>query len=248
MIYICRMSEIVKPYKESTASKKEQVAQMFDNISHRYDFLNHFLSLGIDNIWRKKAVKLIRASNPKQILDVATGTADFAIETLSCKPENVIGVDISEGMLEKGRQKIKRKKLDDVIQLKYGDSENLPFEDDTFDAIIVGFGVRNFENLQLGLNEMKRVLKKDGQVAILELSKPKKFPIKHIYLFYFKFILPVIGRLFSKDSSAYTYLPDSVNAFPEGDKFLSILNELGYKEVKLKPLSGGIATIYSAFK
>tara|TARA_B110000438_G_scaffold218790_1_gene211684 strand:+ start:824 stop:1552 length:729 start_codon:yes stop_codon:yes gene_type:complete len=242
------MSDSVKPYKESSASKKEQVAQMFDNISHRYDFLNHFLSLGIDKLWRKKAVKLIRDSSPKQILDVATGTADFAIETLSCKPTNVIGVDISEGMLEKGRQKIKRKGLGDVIQLKYGDSENLPFEDDSFDAIIVGFGVRNFENLELGLNEMRRVLKKNGQVAILELSKPKKFPIKQLYLFYFKLILPVIGRLFSKDTSAYTYLPDSVNAFPEGDKFVSMLSDVGYNNVKSKLLSGGIATIYSAFK
>ena len=242
------MSDSVKPYKESSASKKEQVAQMFDNISHRYDFLNHFLSLGIDKLWRKKAVKLIRDSSPKQILDVATGTADFAIETLSCKPTNVIGVDISEGMLEKGRQKIKRKGLGDVIQLKYGDSENLPFEDDSFDAIIVGFGVRNFENLELGLNEMRRVLKKNGQVAILELSKPKKFPVKQLYLFYFKLILPVIGRLFSKDTSAYTYLPDSVNAFPEGDKFVSMLSDVGYNNVKSKLLSGGIATIYSAFK
>ena len=242
------MSDSVKPYKESSASKKDQVAMMFDNISHRYDFLNHFLSLGIDRIWRKKAVKLIKGSNPKHILDVATGTADFAIETLSCKPVNVIGVDISEGMLEKGRQKIKRKGLEAVIQLKYGDSENLPFEDETFDAIIVGFGVRNFENLQLGLTEMRRVLKKNGQVAILELSKPKKFHIKQLYLFYFKLILPVIGRLFSKDSSAYTYLPDSVNAFPEGEKFVSILSSLGYNDVKSKILSGGIATIYYAFK
>lgn len=242
------MSDSVKPYKESSASKKEQVAQMFDNISHRYDFLNHFLSLGIDKLWRKKAVKLIRDSSPKQILDVATGTADFAIETLSCKPTNVIGIDISEGMLEKGRQKIKRKGLGDVIQLKYGDSENLPFEDDSFDAIIVGFGVRNFENLELGLNEMRRVLKKNGQVAILELSKPKKFPVKQLYLFYFKLILPVIGRLFSKDKSAYTYLPDSVNAFPEGDQFVSMLSDVGYNNVKSKLLSGGIATIYYAFK
>ena len=151
-------------------------------------------------------------------------------------------------MLEKGRQKIKRKGLEEVIQLKYGDSENLPFEDDTFDAIIVGFGVRNFENLELGLNEMLRVLKKNGQVAILELSKPKKFPVKQLYLFYFKLILPVIGRLFSKDSSAYTYLPDSVNAFPEGDQFVSMLSNLGYNNVKSKLLSGGIATIYCAFK
>ena len=242
------MSQSVKPYKESKASKKEQVAQMFDNISHRYDFLNHFLSLGIDKIWRKKAVKLIKQQSPKYILDVATGTADFAIETISCSPITVTGVDISEGMLEKGRQKIKRKGLQEVVQLKYGDSEDLPFEDESFDAIIVGFGVRNFENLSLGLSEMKRVLKKNGQVAILELSKPKNFPIKQLYQFYFKVILPVVGRLFSKDSSAYTYLPDSVQAFPEGDEFGDILSSLGYNNVEIKPLSGGIATIYYAIK
>ena len=227
------MSQSVKPYKESKASKKEQVAQMFDNISHRYDFLNHFLSLGIDKIWRKKAVKLIKQLSPKYILDVATGTADFAIETISCSPITVTGVDISEGMLEKGRQKIKRKGLQEVVQLKYGDSEDLPFEDESFDAIIVGFGVRNFENLSLGLSEMKRVLKKNGQVAILELSKPKNFPIKQLYQFYFKVILPVVGRLFSKDSSAYTYLPDSVQAFPEGDEFGDILSSLGYNNVEI---------------
>ena len=185
------MSKIVKPYKESSATKKQQVAQMFDNISHRYDFLNHFLSLGIDRMWRKKAVKIISESNPKQILDVATGTGDFAIQTMSCNPDNVIGVDISEGMLAKGREKLVKKDLQKIIQLKYGDSEDLPFNENYFDAIVVGFGVRNFENLQKGLSEMLRVLKPKGKVAILELSKPKVFPIKQLYWFYFKFIFRI---------------------------------------------------------
>ncbi len=242
------MSKIVKPYKESSATKKQQVAQMFDNISHRYDFLNHFLSLGIDRMWRKKAVKIISESNPKQILDVATGTGDFAIQTMSCNPDNVIGVDISEGMLAKGREKLVKKDLQKIIQLKYGDSEDLPFNENYFDAIVVGFGVRNFENLQKGLSEMLRVLKPKGKVAILELSKPKVFPIKQLYWFYFKFILPVVGRFFSKDKSAYTYLPDSVSAFPEGDDFVKILSDVGYQSIDKKPLSGGIATIYYGFK
>ena len=242
------MSKIVKPYKDSSATKKQQVAQMFDNISHRYDFLNHFLSLGIDKLWRKKAVAIISDNNPRTILDVATGTGDFAIQAMSCNPENIIGVDISEGMLDKGRQKLEKRGLSSIIQLKYGDSEDLPFDENQFDAIVVGFGVRNFENLQKGLSEMLRVLKPNGKVAILELSKPKISPFKQMYWFYFKLILPVIGRFFSKDKSAYTYLPDSVSAFPEGDDFVTILSGLGYQSVDKKLLSGGIATIYFGFK
>ena len=242
------MNKSVKPYKSSDGSKKEQVAQMFDNISHRYDFLNHFLSLGIDKIWRKKTIKILKEGQPKEILDIATGTADFAIEAMRLNPDNVIGIDISNGMLEKGRLKINKKSLDKTIELKYGDSENLPFENDSFDAITVGFGVRNFENLNKGLSEIKRVLRQNGQLAILEFSKPKNFPVKQGFNFYSKYMLPFIGRVFSKDKSAYTYLPESVAAFPEGEDFKNILKDIGFTEIKLKRLSGGIATIYSAIK
>ncbi len=238
----------VVPYKEKNTGKKEQVAEMFDNISGNYDFLNHFLSLGIDIIWRKKAIKLLKKSNPKIILDVATGTADFAIQSLSLKPDQVIGVDISEGMLDKGREKIKKRGLEKVIQLKSGDSEDLPFEDNYFDAVIVAFGVRNFENLELGLSNILRVLKKNGQVVILEFSKPKKFPMKQLFSFYFKFILPVLGKLVSKDKSAYTYLPESVNAFPEGKEFNEILRKVGFEEVENIPLTFGISSIYKGSK
>ena len=242
------MSKIVKPYKESSATKKQQVAQMFDNISHRYDFLNHFLSLGIDRIWRRKAISILKKGNPGSILDIATGTADFAIEAIALSPKKIVGVDISEGMLEKGKKKINKLELDNIISLSYGDSENLPFDNESFDAITVGFGVRNFEDLNKGLSEIKRVLKKDGQLAILEFSKPKKFPIKQSFYLYSKFLLPFFGRLFSRDKSAYTYLPASVEAFPEGEQFKSILAQNGFSQINLKSLSGGIATIYSAIK
>lgn len=238
----------VVPYKDSDSGKKEQVAEMFDNISHRYDFLNHFLSLGIDKLWRKKAVKLMKARNPERILDVATGTADFAIQSMELSPASITGIDISEGMLDVGRKKIKKKGLDNKIELLYGDSENLPFEDDTFDAITVAFGVRNFENLRKGLSEMFRVTKKDGIVVILEFSKPKVFPFKQLYNFYFKTVLPKLGNTISNDTSAYTYLPESVKAFPDGDDFINILNETGYKEIKCIPLTFGISSIYTGIK
>ena len=217
---------------------------MFDNISPRYDFLNHFLSLGIDILWRKNAVKLLRSINPKYILDVATGTGDFAIEALSLGPEKIMGVDISEGMLEIGREKLRKRGLEEKIELKYGDSENLPFEDNKFDAIIVAFGVRNFENLRSGLAEMKRVLKKEGKVVILEFSRPRHFPFKQLYNFYFKSILPKIGKLISKDNSAYTYLPESVQAFPDGKRFVDILKDVGFTNTICKPQTFGISTIY----
>jgi len=242
------MNKVVKPYKSSDKSKKEQVAQMFDNISHKYDFLNHFLSLGIDRIWRRKAINILKKGNPSSILDIATGTADFAIEAIALSPKKIVGVDISEGMLEKGKKKINKLELDNIISLSYGDSENLPFDNESFDAITVGFGVRNFEDLNKGLNEIKRVLKKDGQLAILEFSKPKKFPVKQSFYLYSKFLLPFFGRLFSRDKSAYTYLPASVEAFPEGEQFKNILAENGFSQINLKSLSGGIATIYSAIK
>lgn len=236
--------ETVLPYKNKTDGKKEQVAEMFNNISARYDFLNHFLSLGIDIIWRKKAVKLLQSVQPKRVLDVATGTGDFAIAALALDPEKVTGIDISSGMLEVGKVKMKKKGFDDRIEMLLGDSENLPFEDNHFDAITVGFGVRNFENLEKGLLEMNRVLRIGGKTAVLEFSKPKKFPIKQVYNFYFLNILPAVGKLVSKDSSAYTYLPESVNAFPEGDDFVKIYEKCGYKNIKTYPLFFGIASIY----
>jgi len=238
----------VIPYKEKTEGKKEQVAEMFNNISKKYDFLNHFLSLGIDILWRKKAIRLLKDSQPKVMLDIATGTGDFAIEALKLNPTKIVGIDISEGMLNVGKQKIKEKGVDNIIELKLGDSENLEFEDNTFDAYTVGFGVRNFENLEKGLAEMLRVLKPDGTAVILEFSKPKKFPIKQIYNFYFNKILPGVGNMISKDNAAYTYLPESVNAFPEDLEFVNILTKLGYNNPKVIPLMFGIASIYIAKK
>lgn len=238
----------VIPYKDKTAGKKEQVASMFNSISKKYDFLNHFLSLGIDILWRKKAIRLLKKDNPKQILDIATGTGDFAIESLRLNPEKVIGIDISEGMLSIGREKIKKKGLENIIELQLGDSENLAFNDNTFDAYTVGFGVRNFENLEKGLSEMLRVLKPNGTAIILEFSNPKKFPIKQIYNIYFNKVIPIMGKLISKDNAAYTYLPESVSAFPDGDRFIEILKKTGYNNPKAIPLMFGIASIYVAKK
>jgi len=238
----------VLPYKDKETGKKQQVADMFDNISHKYDFLNHFLSLGIDIRWRKKGIKLLKEIQPKQILDIATGTGDFAIESLKLNPDHVTGVDISEGMLNVGRAKLKKRKLDDRITLSSGDSENLPFEDNKFDAIIVAFGVRNFENLEKGLAEMFRVLRPGGKVVVLEFSKPKSFPFKQLYNFYFKNILPTLGKTISKDNAAYTYLPESVRTFPDGKDFTSILDKLGFKDTVCKPLTLGISSIYTGIK
>lgn len=238
----------VVPYKEESSSKKEQVAKMFDNISHRYDFLNHFLSLGIDKGWRRKAINYLKPYQPKMLLDVATGTGDFAIQALDLSPEKVIGVDISEGMLSMGRKKMTERKLDHKIELKSGDSENLPFGDNTFDAVTVAFGVRNFENLEKGLSEIKRVLKPGGRIVVLEFSKPTSFPFKQLYGFYFKNVLPRIGSWLSKDSAAYTYLPESVDAFPYGKDFLNVLTKLGYAEVHARPLTFGISSIYTGKK
>ncbi len=221
---------------------------MFDSISSNYDFLNHFLSLGIDIRWRRKAIKLLAPGNPKLILDVATGTGDFAIETLKLNPDKVIGIDISEGMLEVGRKKMKDRGYDSKIELLSGDSENLPFEENKFDAVIVAFGVRNFENLEKGLAEMYRVLKPGGRMVVLEFSKPRMFPFKQLYSFYFNYILPKIGKLVSKDPAAYTYLPESVQAFPDGDSFVGILNRVGYKDTLCKPLTLGISSLYTGTK
>jgi len=238
------MSESVKPYYKENQSKKEEVADMFNNISKRYDFLNHFLSMGIDKLWRKKAVKILGENNPKIILDIATGTGDFAVEALKLNPEKVYGIDISQGMLDMGIEKMKKKKIDHIIDLQLGDSENLNFEDNFFDGYTVGFGVRNFENLEKGLGEMLRVLKPNGRAVILEFSKPKKFPIKQLYHFYSKYVLPTVGKIVSKDARAYTYLPESIAAFPEGQSFTDIMEKVGYKSVKSKLVTGGIATIY----
>jgi demethylmenaquinone methyltransferase / 2-methoxy-6-polyprenyl-1,4-benzoquinol methylase len=242
---IKKMGTTVKPY-QSEGSKKEQVQQMFDNIAHRYDFLNRFLSLGIDKGWRKKAIKMLEAYQPKRILDVATGTADFAIATLKINPEEVIGVDISEGMLDVGRKKLTEKGIIN-IRLESGDSENLQFDDASFDAVIVAFGVRNFENLEKGLAEINRVLRPGGVAMILEFSKPKGL-FGVIFSIYNKTLLPLWGKLFSGDNAAYKYLPESVAAFPEGDEFKQIMTSVKYNNVTDRRLTFGICSIYTGLK
>jgi len=228
--------------------KKQQVRSMFNNIAHRYDFLNHFLSAGIDFHWRKKAIRILGKNHPKSILDVATGTGDLALEALKINPEKIVGIDIAEDMLAIGREKIEKKKISHIISLQTGDSENLEFNDKTFDAVMVSFGVRNFENLEKGLAEMYRVLNHQGEVLILEFSKPNKFPVKQLYLFYFRYILPALGRIISGDKSAYTYLPESVGKFPAGDTFTDLLDKIGFQQTKYKPLTFGIASIYTGKK
>lgn len=238
----------VIPYNQDSAGKKEQVARMFDNISHRYDFLNHFLSLGIDKVWRRKAIETLKSSKPKLILDVATGTGDFAIQSLSINPEKIVGIDISEGMLAKGRIKLKERQLTDKVELLSGDSENIPFSENKFDAVTVAFGVRNFENLRKGLTEIYRVLKPGGNIVVLEFSKPPGFPFRQVYSFYFNTILPKLGRLISKDPAAYTYLPESVKAFPDGKDFIGILQGVGFKNTTCRALTFGISSIYTGQK
>lgn len=238
----------VIPYKDSENHKKQQVEQMFDNIAPKYDFLNHFLSFGIDKLWRKKAIKLLSNYNHQSILDVASGTGDFAIEASKLNPHSIIGFDLSEQMLNVGKEKVKRLGLEKLIEFRKGDSESMPFDNNCFDAIIVAFGVRNFENLEDGLREFFRVLKPDGVVVILEFSKPKYFPMKQLYWFYSFCLLPLIGKLVSKDRAAYSYLPESVMAFPDDQKFLNILLETGFKSTMQKRLSFGISTIYIAQK
>lgn len=239
---------MVVPYKQQAGSKKEQVAQMFNKISRRYDFLNHFLSLGIDISWRKKAIKLLESQSPQYILDIATGTGDFAIQAMDLNPDRIVGVDISQGMLEIGRRKISEKGLQEKIDLQFGDSENLDFNDNNFDAVIVSFGVRNFENLRCGLKEMYRVLKPKGTVIILEFSKPRQFPFKQIYGWYFKNVLPRVGRLVSKDNSAYRYLPESVEHFPSGQRFVDELSAVGFNNCICKTVTFGVSSIYMAKK
>ncbi len=239
----------VTPYKNTTASKTQQVATMFNNISKTYDFLNHFLSLGIDIIWRKKAIKQLLKDNPKYILDVATGTGDFAFEALKIlKPEKIIGVDISEGMLAVADKKIIERKKTDVFEVLLGDSEQLLFPNNTFDAVTVAYGVRNFDDLLKGLTDINRVLKNGGKLVVLEFSKPKSFPIKQLYNVYFKYITPSIGKLFSNDNGAYKYLPESVAAFPDGEKFNIIMKNAGFNNTKCTPLAFGICSIYTGVK
>lgn len=238
----------VKPYGKENASKKEEVAEMFNNISGKYDFLNHFLSMGIDRSWRRKAVNQLKEVRPKKILDLATGTGDFALALLKLNPDQIIGMDISSGMLEVGKKKMIDKKVDHIISMQLGDSEDMPFEDGYFDGLTVGFGVRNYENLEKGLSEMLRVLRPGGKAVILEFSKPKSFPIKQLFGFYSKRVIPVLGKTISKDSKAYEYLPESVAAFPEGEDFMNILKKVGYQKVSSKKVSGGIATIYMGYR
>jgi demethylmenaquinone methyltransferase/2-methoxy-6-polyprenyl-1,4-benzoquinol methylase len=238
----------VVPYKDQATGKKQQVAHMFNSISARYDFLNHLLSLGIDRLWRKKAVRLLQKSRPRVILDIATGTGDFALEAMKLNPDKIIGLDISDGMLAVGRRKVQRRGWASRIEMVNGDSENLPFEENSFDAVIVAFGVRNFENLERGLTEMRRVLKPGGTVSILEFSKPRAFPMKQLYGFYFRAVLPWLGRVVSKHQTAYSYLPDSVAAFPDGNDFLAILKKIGYQQPTCLPLTFGVASLYRAQK
>ncbi|MFY1046590.1 bifunctional demethylmenaquinone methyltransferase/2-methoxy-6-polyprenyl-1,4-benzoquinol methylase UbiE [Chryseobacterium sp. GP-SGM7] len=236
----------VTPYN-SESSKKSQVEDMFDNIAPKYDLLNHVLSMKIDVLWRNKLVKWMNYDNPKETLDVATGTGDLAIAVEKGTGAKVVGLDLSQQMLNVGVIKIKKLNLDGKISMQKGDAENLPFEDNRFDAVSVAFGVRNFENLNKGLAELRRVVKENKSVYILEFSKVEGF-LGPFYMFYFKNILPAIGRLISKDNRAYTYLPDSVNAFPFGEKMRQILLDTGFKKVEYKKLSLGIATIYKATK
>jgi demethylmenaquinone methyltransferase/2-methoxy-6-polyprenyl-1,4-benzoquinol methylase len=238
----------VVPDATSNLGKKEQVAEMFNNIAGRYDFLNHFLSMGIDRGWRKKAIKEIAKVNPQNILDVATGTGDLAIAASKLNPTKIIGIDIADQMLAVGRDKIAKEQLSNIITLQSGDSEALVFDTNSFDAVTCAYGVRNFENLEAGLKEMNRVMRPGGKLAILEFSHPKAFPVKQLYQFYFRYILPTLGKMVSKHSTAYTYLPESVMAFPEGKVFCKTLERCGFKQAHARPLAFGITTLYTATK
>jgi demethylmenaquinone methyltransferase / 2-methoxy-6-polyprenyl-1,4-benzoquinol methylase len=238
----------ITPYKNSDLGKKEQVTKMFDTISGDYDGLNRVISFGIDVKWRKKVVKLVEKVNPKTILDIATGTGDLAIALSKTNADKIIGFDISPGMLEIGKQKVIKKNLQNTIDMVLGDSEDMPFEDNTFDAITVAFGVRNFETLEKGLTEILRVLKPNGLFVILETSVPAKTPYKQGYKFYTSYILPLIGKLFSKDKSAYSYLSESASVFPYGEALNNILSEIGFISVKDFPQTFGVATIYTSSK
>ena len=242
------MTKNITPYKDSSLGKKEQVAQMFDTISGNYDGLNRVISFGTDIKWRKKVLAMVKSKNPTTILDIATGTGDLAILMSETGASKIVGLDISAGMLEVGRKKIIEKKLTNKIEMNLGDSEKMPFEDNSFDAITVAFGVRNFETLEKGLDEILRVLKPNGIFVILETSVPEEFPFKQGYKFYSKNILPLIGRLFSKDDSAYQYLSESASVFPYGEALNNILRKIGFIDVESHPQTFGVATIYAASK
>lgn len=242
------MAKKITPYKDSELNKKKQVEKMFDTISTNYDGLNRVISFGIDVKWRKKVVNLVGNTNPDAVLDIATGTGDLAINLTKTGAKKIVGLDLSEGMLAVGRKKISEKKLSKQIQMVQGDSEALPFEDSSFDAITVAFGVRNFEDLEKGLSEIYRVLKPGGIFVVLETSVPTKFPFKQGYHFYTRNLLPVIGKLFSKDKVAYSYLSESAAAFPYGENFNNILRKIGFTNIEDKPQTMGVATIYTAAK
>ena len=242
------MSKKIIPYQNSDLSKKGQVEKMFNNISKEYDILNRVISFGIDISWRKKIVKILKSKNPSIILDVATGTGDLAIELVKTNAKKIIGLDISKGMLDVGINKINHKNLNNTIEMVIGDSENLKYDDNFFDAVTVSFGVRNFESLDSGLREIYRVLKTNGSLVILETSNPTKFPFKQFYTVYSKFILPTIGKIFSKDKLAYNYLSESSAEFPYGEKFNNILKKIGFTNVVDFPQTFGVATIYVASK
>lgn len=242
------MSISTNPYKNSAETKKEQVTKMFDTISGEYDQLNRVISFGIDVKWRKNLINLVAKENPKSVLDIATGTGDLAIMLTKTSAEKIIGLDISEGMLAVGRKKITEQGLENRIEMVLADSEKIPFEDNTFDAITVSFGIRNFEHLEQGLAEIFRVLKPGGQFVILETSVPEKFPFKQGYYIHNHYILPLIGKIFSRDKVAYQYLADSANIFPYGEKLNNILRKIGFINVSHKPQTFGVATIYSAHK
>ena len=242
------MPRNIRPYSDSKDSKKQQVESMFDTISDNYDRLNRVISLGIDQSWRKKVIKRVIDHQPETVLDVATGTGDLVIALAASRAKELIGLDISKGMLKTGEQKIRDKQLQDRIKMQHGDAEAIPYEDDHFDAITVAFGVRNFENLEKGLKEMRRVLKPGGLVVILETAVPTKFPFKQFYKLYSNNLLPLIGRLFSKDRSAYQYLSESASVFPYGEAFNNILRNSGFIQVEDMPQTFGVASIYKATK
>lgn len=242
------MPKNVTPYKDSDLGKKEQVTQMFDNVSSNYDFLNRLLTFGIDVSWRKKVVQLVGDQKAESILDIATGTGDLAILFGKTEAKKVVGLDLSPGMLEIGKKKVAAVGLSEKVEMIIGDSENLPFPDASFDAVTVAFGVRNFETLEKGLDEIYRVLKPNGIFVVLETSQPTKFPMKQGFQFYSKYIIPTLGKIFSKDKSAYDYLPESAAAFPYGEKFNNILLKTGFNTSKVYPQTFGAATIYQAFK
>lgn len=242
------MSESIKPYKDKASDKKSQVTEMFDNISGNYDRMNRVITFGMDIGWRKKIVKIVAEKQPESILDIATGTGDMPILFKETKAKSIVGLDISSGMLSVAKDKIKKLKLEEIIKFELGDAEALPYEDKSFDVVTVSYGVRNFQDLKKGLAEILRVLSPDGMLVILETSVPDHFPMKQGYWIHTKVLLPIIGKLFSKDKQAYSYLSDSAHVFPYGEKLKAILEEVGFNQVKLMPQLGGVSTIYQANK